>query len=285
MEKILLDKADDIYENFEAFVNGSKKGSFPLPAGAANILLWYNRPSPYSAVTGLTPKDIERTVYFSAWLVTDPKDTGLKKGDVLSDTEYEAAKTEYGYGSFEAGQGAETFDTFLRSIDLDTLYDSLRTEEISHMAELEKTTGWRGTGHLNEKEKKHVRKVRAELEDIRFKIDAVMYLRGNPDTFLIREISLFPLNLRGAAERMSGVTPYGIFHDIESLYEDVFLRAERLRKLIDMNVPYIVLRNEKRILQETVDRLIANGMRGRPKTKGDGIPLFCLSDLLLRDAM
>ena len=153
------------------------------------------------------------------------------------------------------------------------------------MAELEKTTGWRGTGHLNEKEKKHVRKVRAELEDIRFKIDAVMYLRGNPDAFLIREISLFPLNLRGAAERMSGVTPYGIFHDIESLYEDVFLRAERLRKLIDMNVPYIVLRNEKRILQETVDRLIANGMRGRPETKGDGIPLFCLSDLLLRDAM
>lgn len=282
MEKIVLKSVDEIYNNYGSFIEGKKKGTFELPVEVASITSWYRDPSPYSIITGIPRKDMESVIYYSSWIVTDPGDTQFLKNSVISDPEFRQAVETYGEGSFSAEQGAPAIGKVIKSLDIDCILASLRSKETEYMMSIERLKQARHEASLTGSEKRMLKKYRKELETLRVSIDAAFYLRENPDAFLIKKVTLFPLRIRAVLEDMSCSMTYGIYHDIEDLYERVFIRAKRLEKLIDINAPEIILRNEKRILQENVDDLFANGLRGEPVVKGGGIPLISLADVFTR---
>lgn len=289
MEKVKIMDVDDIYDNFDDFTDGKKKAVIELPVVVADICKWYGRPTPYSALLGMSPKDMERIIYNAAYVVTNPGDTPLINGAILTVAERDKAKSEYGEDAFEAVSGARAVKALLEAVDTDSIYKECRKEERSIMARLEKAREEEDRDDETvkisdspdcEQEETDTDRLRAHLEDVRVKIDACICMKKNYGGMFLDKVTLLPLALRGMVQEAIKGHPYGVNHDLTALYSRVYMRAERLRKLMELNAPEIIIRNEERILQEYVDSLLANGMRGKPVTKGNGYPLFCLRDVV-----
>ena len=202
--------------------------------------LWYFRsvPSRIGTLLDLTPKLLEQVVYYTNYIVTDPKDTDLYYKQILSDKEYRDAIEQFGYGSFEAGMGAEAIKVLLGEVDLE--------KESKELKEQIRTF-------------KGQRKIKASK-----KLDIVESFRksGNSPTWMVLDvIPVIPPDLRPMVPLDGGRYATS---DLNDLYRRVINRNNRLKKLMELGAPDVIIRNEKRMLQESVDNLIDNGKRGKP---------------------
>ncbi|HHW58229.1 MAG TPA: DNA-directed RNA polymerase subunit beta' [Clostridia bacterium] len=236
-----------------AKVRRERMGHIELAAPVAHI--WYVKgiPSRMGLLLDMSPRALEKVLYFVSYVVIDPGDTPLTKKQLLSEKEYRDYLDKYG-NKFRAGMGAEAIKELLQEIDLEKLSKELR-------AEIRESTG-----------QKRVRAIR-RLEVVQAFIDS-----GNrPEWMILDVIPVIPPDLRPMVQLDGGRFATS---DLNDLYRRVINRNNRLKKLLDLGAPDIIVRNEKRMLQEAVDALIDNGRRGRPVTGPGNRPLKSLSDML-----
>ncbi|MCB0326456.1 MAG: DNA-directed RNA polymerase subunit beta' [Bdellovibrionales bacterium] len=242
-------------EVIESKVRRDRMGHIALAAPVTHIWFLKSLPSRIGNLLDVTLKDMERVIYFEAYVVTEPGGTDLKFGEVLSDEKYYEAVEEYGEGSFEADMGAQAVRTLLASLDLDDLAKELRAELIETGSEIKK-----------KKLSKRLKVVEAFRES------------GNkPEWMVLEVLPVLPPDLRPLVPLDGGRFATS---DLNDLYRRVINRNNRLKRLIELNAPEIIVRNEKRMLQEAVDALFDNGRRGRPITGANKRPLKSLSDLI-----
>lgn len=237
-----------------AKVRRERMGHIELASPVSHI--WYFKavPSRMSLLLDMSPRLLERVLYFAAYAVLDPGDCeGLSYKQVLSEAEYREALNKYG-NRFRAGMGAEAVKELLASIDLEKLSAELRKEATE------------ATGQ---------RKVRAMR---RLEVVEAFRQSGNrPEWMILDVIPVIPPELRPMVQLDGGRFATS---DLNDLYRRVINRNNRLKRLLDLGAPDIIVRNEKRMLQEAVDALIDNGRRGRPVTGPGGRALKSLSDML-----
>ncbi len=237
-----------------AKVRRERMGHIELASPVSHI--WYFKavPSRMSLLLDMSPRLLERVLYFAAYVVLDPGDCeGLSYKQVLSEAEYREALNKYG-NRFRAGMGAEAVKELLASIDLEKLSAELRKEATE------------ATGQ---------RKVRAMR---RLEVVEAFRQSGNrPEWMILDVIPVIPPELRPMVQLDGGRFATS---DLNDLYRRVINRNNRLKRLLDLGAPDIIVRNEKRMLQEAVDALIDNGRRGRPVTGPGGRALKSLSDML-----
>ncbi|ABY92162.1 DNA-directed RNA polymerase, beta' subunit [Thermoanaerobacter sp. X514] len=234
-------------------VRRERMGHIELAAPVAHI--WYVKgiPSRMGLLLDMSPRALEKVLYFVSYVVIDPGDTPLTKKQLLSEKEYREYLDKYG-NKFRAGMGAEAIKELLQEIDLEKLSKELK-------AEIRESTG-----------QKRVRAIR-RLEVVQAFIDS-----GNrPEWMILDVIPVIPPDLRPMVQLDGGRFATS---DLNDLYRRVINRNNRLKKLLDLGAPDIIVRNEKRMLQEAVDALIDNGRRGRPVTGPGNRPLKSLSDML-----
>ncbi len=217
--------------------------------------IWYIKgiPSRMGLILDITPRNLEKVLYFAAYIVTDPGDTGLGYKEILTEMQYREAKEEYG-SRFQAAMGAEAVKELLSQIDLEELSADLREK-------LKTATG-----------QKKVRIVR-RLEVV----EALRMSDNRPEWMIMDNIPVIPPDLRPMVQLDGGRFATS---DLNDLYRRVINRNNRLNRLLELGAPDIIVRNEKRMLQEAVDSLIDNGRRGRPVTGPGSRPLKSLSDML-----
>ena len=235
-------------------VRRERMGHIKLAAPVSHI--WYFRgiPSRLGLVLDLSPKMLERVLYFASYIVLDPGDTPLEYRQILSEREYREAQQEYGRTAFRAGMGAESIKELLQAIDVDEMVDELRAE------------------FREAKGQKRARIVR------RLEVMEALQDSGNrPEWMILDVIPVLPPELRPMVQLDGGRFATS---DLNDLYRRFINRNNRLTKLLNMGAPDIIVRNEKRMLQEAVDALIDNGRRGRAVTGAGNRPLKSLSDLL-----
>ena len=235
-------------------VRRERMGHIELAAPVAHIWYFKGIPSRIALVLDISPRNLERVVYFALYIVTDKGTSGLEKCQCLTEKEYREAVEKYGKGSFKAGMGAEALKTLLEEVDLDKLSKSLRKE-------LE-----------NASEQKRAKIVK--------RLDTVESFRisGNrPEWMIMNVVPVIPPDLRPMVQLDGGRFATS---DLNDLYRRVINRNNRLKRLLELEAPEIIVRNEKRMLQESVDALIDNSRRGRPVTGAGGRVLKSLSDLL-----
>ncbi len=240
-------------------VRRERMGHIELAAPVSHI--WYFRgvPSRISTMLDMSPKRVEEVIYFAAFVVTDPgRVPELTKKQVIKDDEYLALVEKYGEGSFEAGMGAETLRKLLEEIDLEKESAELR-------AELEKST--------TEKNKNKQLKIVKRLEIV----EAFRKSGNRPEWMILEVLPVLPPDLRPMVQLDGGRFAAS---DLNELYRRVINRNNRLKKMIEQGAPDIVIRNEKRMLQEAVDALVDNGRHGKPITGANNRTLKCLSELL-----
>jgi len=235
-------------------VRRERMGHIELAAPVTH--LWYFRtvPSRIGTLLDLTPKTLEQVVYYINYIVTDPKNTDLEYKQILNDKEYRDAMEKYGYGSFDAGMGAEAIKVLLSHVDLEK--DSADLKE-----ELKTAKGQR--------------KAKAAK-----KLDVVESFRksGNNPTWMVLDvIPVIPPDLRPMVPLDGGRYATS---DLNDLYRRVINRNNRLKKLMELGAPDVIVRNEKRMLQEAVDNLIDNGKRGKPVQGSKQRDLKSLSAML-----
>jgi len=234
-------------------VRRERMGHIELATPVAHI--WYVKgiPSRMGLLLDMSPRALEKVLYFVSYVVIDPGDTPLTKKQLLSEKEYREYLDKYG-NKFRAGMGAEAVKELLQEIDLEKLGKELK-------AEIRESTG-----------QKRVRAIR-RLEVVQAFIDS-----GNrPEWMILDVIPVIPPDLRPMVQLDGGRFATS---DLNDLYRRVINRNNRLKKLLDLGAPDIIVRNEKRMLQEAVDALIDNGRRGRPVTGPGNRPLKSLSDML-----
>ncbi len=238
----------------KAKVRRERMGHIELAAPVSHI--WYFRgiPSRLGLVLDISPRALEKVLYFASYIVTNPKETTLLKKQLLSEKEYREAIDKFGEGSFIAGMGAEVIKDLLVEIDLEQLSSDLREE-------VKKSSG-----------QKKVRIIR-RLEVV----ESFRKSNNKPQWMIIDVIPVIPPDLRPMVQLDGGRFATS---DLNDLYRRVINRNNRLKKLLDLKAPDIIVRNEKRMLQESVDALIDNGRRGRPVTGPGNRPLKSLSDML-----
>ncbi len=235
-------------------VRRERMGHIELAAPVAHIWYFKGIPSRIALMLDVSPRSLEKVIYFASYIVLDKGTTDLEKAQVLSEKEYHEAEEKYGKGSFVAKMGAEAIRTLLEEIDVDKLSLSLRKE-------LEKAS-----------EQKKAKLVK--------RLDTVesFKLSGNrPEWMIMNVVPVIPPELRPMVQLDGGRFATS---DLNDLYRRVINRNNRLRRLLELGAPEIIVRNEKRMLQESVDALIDNGRRGRPVTGAGNRPLKSLSDLL-----
>ncbi len=236
-----------------AKVRRERMGHIELAAPVSHI--WYFRgiPSRMGLLFDISPRVLERVLYFASYIVIDPGDTGLMYKQILSEKEYREYKEKYG-DVFRAGMGAEAIKELLQQIDLDELSQELHKE-------LETIQG-----------QKRIRAVK-RLEAVE-----AFRLSGNkPEWMILDVIPVIPPELRPMVQLDGGRFATS---DLNDLYRRVINRNNRLKRLLELGAPDIIVRNEKRMLQEAVDALIDNGKRGRPVMGPGNRPLKSLSDML-----
>ena len=235
-------------------VRRERMGHIELAAPVAHIWYFKGIPSRIALMLDISPRNLEKIVYFAAYIVTDKGESGLMKGQVLTEKEYTEAVEKYGYGSFKAEMGAEALEKLLKEIDLDKLSASLKKE-------LEKAS---------EQKKAKLIKRLDTVESFR--------LSGNrPEWMIMNVVPVIPPELRPMVQLDGGRFATS---DLNDLYRRVINRNNRLKRLIELGAPEIIKRNEKRMLQESVDALIDNSRRGRPVTGAGNRALKSLSDML-----
>ena len=235
-------------------VRRERMGHIELAAPVAHIWYFKGIPSRIALMLDISPRNLERVVYFALYIVTDKGTSGLEKCQCLTEKEYREAIEKYGKGSFKAGMGAEALKTLLEEVDLEKLSKSLRKE-------LE-----------NASEQKRAKIVK--------RLDTVESFRisGNrPEWMIMSVVPVIPPDLRPMVQLDGGRFATS---DLNDLYRRVINRNNRLKRLLELEAPEIIVRNEKRMLQESVDALIDNSRRGRPVTGAGGRALKSLSDLL-----
>ena len=235
-------------------VRRERMGHIELAAPVAHI--WYLRgiPSRMALLLDVTPKQLEEVVYFVSWIVTDPKDTNLEYKQILSEKEYRENMAIYGPGSFTAQTGAEAALTLLKEVDLEAEYKNIQLQ-------LETAQG--------EKRKKLIKR-----------LDTVQAFRNSdndPEWMVLTVIPVIPPDLRPMLQLDGGRFATS---DLNDLYRRVITRNNRLKKLLELGTPAIIVQNEKRMLQEAVDALIDNGRRSKPITGAGGRALKSLSHSL-----
>ncbi|HOP47528.1 MAG TPA: DNA-directed RNA polymerase subunit beta' [Desulfobacteraceae bacterium] len=241
-------------EVIQSKVRRERMGHIELAAPVAHIWFLKCLPSKVGNILDLTLKDLERVLYFEAYIVIDPKDTPLEKGSLLTDEQLQQARESYG-DRFEAGIGAEAIQAMLRSVNLDDLYESLRVE----MA----------TSKSDAKRKKIAKRLKI--------IDAFRESKNRPEWLIMDVIPVLPPDLRPLVPLDGGRFATS---DLNDLYRRVINRNNRLKRLLELNAPDIIIRNEKRMLQESVDVLFDNGRRGKVVTGANKRPFKSLSDML-----
>lgn len=235
-------------------VRRERMGHIELASPVSHI--WYFRgvPSRISLLLELTNKNIERVIYYSAFIVIDPGTTGFTKKQVISDEEYREAVEKYGDDAFEAGMGAEALIRLLRDIDLDKEAEELRAIVSS------------SKGVRQQKAAK-----RLEL------VDAFIRSGNKPEWMILTCIPVIPPELRPMVQLDGGRFATS---DLNDLYRRVINRNNRLKRTIEAGAPDIIVRNEKRMLQEAVDSLIDNGRHGKAVTGTGSRALKSLTDML-----
>ncbi len=238
----------------KAKVRRERMGHIELAAPVAHIWYFKGIPSRIGLMLDISPRSLEKVIYFASYLVIDKGSTGLIKGQVLSEKEYHEAEEKYGKGSFKAQMGAEAVGKLLEEIDLEKLATKLKKE-------LEKAS--------EQKKAKLVKRLDT-VESFR--------LSGNrPEWMVMNVVPVIPPDLRPMVQLDGGRFATS---DLNDLYRRVINRNNRLKRLLELGAPEIIVRNEKRMLQESVDALIDNGRRGRPVTGAGNRALKSLSDLL-----
>ena len=235
-------------------VRRERLGHIELACPVSHIWFFKGIPSRMSLLLDMSPKALEKVLYFASYVVIDPKQTAFSKCDVLSEKEYREAIEQFGSGSIEVGMGAEAIRKLLAEIDLTKLQKDLRSE-------LSKSQGAKRA------------KIIKRLETI----DAFIESGNKPEWMILEALPVIPPELRPMVQLDGGRFATS---DLNDLYRRVINRNNRLKRLLELEAPDIIVRNEKRMLQESVDALIDNGRRGRPITGAGGRPLKSLSDML-----
>ena len=236
-------------------VRRERMGHIELAAPVAHIWFLKSLPSRIGMLLDFTLKDIERVLYFESYIVIEPGLTPMKQYSLLSEEDYLRAQDEYGQDSFTAMIGAEAIREILKSMDLPKLAADLR-EEI-------------GTTESDLKKKKLAKRMKI--------IEAFMESGNKPEWMILQVVPVIPPDLRPLVPLDGGRFATS---DLNDLYRRVINRNNRLKRLIELRAPDIIIRNEKRMLQEAVDALFDNGRRGRVITGANKRPLKSLADML-----
>ena len=234
-------------------VRRERMGHIELAAPVSHIWYFKGIPSRMGLLLDLSPRVLERVLYFAAYIVLDAGDTSLGYKQVLSENEYQDAREQYG-NAFRVGMGAEAIRELLQAIDLEKDSEDLK-------AELETATGQKRARIIK----------RLEV------VEAFRESGNKPEWMVMTVIPVIPPDLRPMVQLDGGRFATS---DLNDLYRRIINRNNRLRKLLDLGAPDIIVRNEKRMLQEAVDALIDNGRRGRPVTGPGNRALKSLSDML-----
>jgi len=234
-------------------VRRERMGHIELAAPVSHIWYFKGIPSRMGLILDMSPRALEKILYFASYVVIDPGQTPLSKKQILSEKEYRDSVEKFGH-KFSAGMGAEAVKELLLEIDLEKLSRELRSE-------LGDTSG-----------QKRIRTIK------RLEVVEAFRLSGNgPEWMVLDVIPVIPPELRPMVQLDGGRFATS---DLNDLYRRVINRNNRLKRLLDLGAPDIIVRNEKRMLQEAVDALIDNGRRGRPVTGPGNRPLKSLSDML-----
>ncbi len=234
-------------------VRRERMGHIELAAPVSHIWFLKGIPSRIGLILDMSPRSLEKVIYFASYVVVDAGNTTLMKKQLLNEKEYREYRDKYG-NAFRAGMGAESIKELLTEIDCEKLSKELRSE-------LKDATG-----------QKRVRILR-RLEVV----EAFRKSKNKPQSMILEVIPVIPPDLRPMVQLDGGRFATS---DLNDLYRRVINRNNRLKRLLDLGAPDIIVRNEKRMLQEAVDALIDNGRRGRPVTGPGNRPLKSLSDML-----
>ena len=236
-------------------VRRERMGHISLAAPVAHIWFLKSLPSRIGLLLDMTLKDLERILYFESYIVLDPGLTPLKDRQLLSEDDYLRAQDEYGQDSFTALIGAESIREILRNMDLEKIAAQLKIEIAEATTEL--------------KPKKLAKRLKI--------IEAFIHSGNKPEWMILTEVPVIPPDLRPLVPLDGGRFATS---DLNDLYRRVINRNNRLKRLIELRAPDIIIRNEKRMLQESVDALFDNGRRGRVITGANKRPLKSLADML-----
>ena len=236
-----------------AKVRRERMGHIELATPVSHI--WYLKgvPSRIGILLDMSPRQLEKVIYFAAYVVIDPGDTTLNKREVLSEQKYREARDKYG-NRFKAGMGAEAIRELLRDLNLRKLQEDLRKE-------FKETSG--------QKRLKAIKRLEV--------VEAFLASGNRPEWMVLAAVPVIAPELRPMVQLDGGRFATS---DLNDLYRRVINRNNRLKRLLELNAPEIIIKNEKRMLQEAVDALIDNGRRGRPVTGPNNRPLKSLSDIL-----
>ncbi len=234
-------------------VRRDRMGHIELAAPVSHIWYFKGIPSRMGLILDISPKALEKVLYFANYIVLDPGESGLARKQILSEPDYVEARDKYG-DTFRVGMGAQAVKELLENIDLKSLVAELR-------AEMKDVSGQR--------------KIRAVR---RLEVAEAFLKSGNrPEWMILDVVPVIPPELRPMVQLDGGRFATS---DLNDLYRRVINRNNRLKRLLELHAPDIIVRNEKRMLQEAVDALIDNGRRGRPVTGPGNRPLKSLSDML-----
>jgi len=234
-------------------VRRERMGHIELAAPISHIWYFKGIPSRMGLVLDMSPRALEEVIYFAGYIVTDPGDTPLEKKQLLSEKEFRSYYDKYGK-SFKAQMGAEAIRKLLQDVDLETEVDALREE-------LKTAHGQRRTRAIK----------RLEV------LDAFRHSGNDPSWMVLDVLPIIPPEIRPMVQLDGGRFATS---DLNDLYRRVINRNNRLKRLLDLGAPSIIVQNEKRMLQEAVDAMIDNGRRGRPVTGPGNRPLKSLSHML-----
>jgi len=236
-------------------VRRERMGHIELAAPVAHIWFLKSLPSRIGLMLDMTLKDLERVLYFESYIVVEPGLTSLKEKQLLSEDEFGKAQEEYGEDSFTAGIGAEAIRELLIAMDLERLRDEIRVEIAQSTSDL--------------KPKKLAKRLKV--------IEAFLESGNRPEWMILTVVPVIPPELRPLVPLDGGRFATS---DLNDLYRRVINRNNRLKRLMELRAPDIIVRNEKRMLQEAVDALFDNGRRGRVITGANKRPLKSLADML-----
>ncbi|MBI5644274.1 MAG: DNA-directed RNA polymerase subunit beta' [Deltaproteobacteria bacterium] len=236
-------------------VRRERLGHIELATPVAHIWFLRSLPSRIGAMLDLTLKELERVLYYENYIVLDPKETEFKAGELLNEEKYQKAIEKYGPDGFTSGMGADSVREMMRRLDLEKISATLR-------AEMKKTTS-------DAKKKRIAKRLKV--------VDAFLTSGNKPEWMILEVIPVLPPDLRPLVPLDGGRFATS---DLNDLYRRVINRNNRLKRLMELNAPDIIIRNEKRMLQEAVDALFDNGRRGRIITGQNKRPLKSLSDMI-----
>ena len=235
-------------------VRRERMGHIELAAPIAHIWYFKGIPSRIGLLLDISPRSLEKVIYFASYIVTDKGTSGLLKCQVLTEKEYSEAEEKYGRGSFKAEMGAEAIKKLLAELDIEKLSAQLK-KELAKASEQKRA------------------KIIKRLDTV----ESFRVSENKPEWMIMDVIPVIPPEIRPMVQLDGGRFATS---DLNDLYRRVINRNNRLKRLLELGAPEIIVRNEKRMLQESVDALIDNGRRGRPVTGAGNRPLKSLSDML-----